>query len=74
LKEYGIPTEIRKAGNAMQWYEQNVRSKTLASILEPFEKSVCFICMEKDINNYNRKVILETLLTQGIKGKDLALR
>lgn len=74
LKEYGIPTEIRKAGNAMQWYEQNVRSKIQASILEPFEKSVCFMCMEKDINNCHRKVILETLLTQGVKGKDLAPR
>jgi hypothetical protein len=30
--------------------------------------------MEKDINNCHRKVILETLLTQGVKGKDLAPR
>jgi uncharacterized protein (DUF488 family) len=36
LKEYGIPTEIRKAGNAMQWYEQNVRSKIQASIFGAF--------------------------------------
>jgi len=30
--------------------------------------------MEKDINNCHRKVILETLLTQGVKGKVLAPR
>jgi len=27
------------------------------------------MCMEKDINNCHRKVILETLFTQGIKGR-----
>jgi hypothetical protein len=55
----------------MAWYEQNVRPRIRPSILENFEKPVCFMCMEKDINSCHRKVILETLLAQGLTGKDL---
>lgn len=71
LKEYGTPGEVRKAGDAMAWYDLNVRPKIRPSILEPFEKPVCFMCKEMDINSCHRKVILETLLAQALAGKDL---
>jgi uncharacterized protein (DUF488 family) len=71
LKDYGIPSEIRKAGYALEWYIQNVKPKIQASIIDPFEQPVCFMCMEKDINHCHRKVILDMLREQHLDGKDL---
>lgn len=71
LKEYGIPSEIRKASNPIEWYIQNVKPRIQASVLEPFEQPVCFMCMEKDINSCHRKIILDSLLEQGLPGSDI---
>lgn len=71
LKEYGIPGEIRKEGNMIEWYVQNVRPRIEASMIEPFEQPVCFMCMEKDLDHCHRKIILKTLIASGLKGKDL---
>ncbi len=71
LKEYGIPSEIRKSGKPIEWYVVNVKPRIKATIVESFENPVCFMCMEKDINACHRKVILQTLLEQGLNGSDL---
>jgi uncharacterized protein (DUF488 family) len=55
----------------IKWYIENVKSKISASVIEPFKQPVCFMCMEKDIDNCHRKVILITLRQQGLNGKDL---
>lgn len=73
LKDYGIPGEIRKAGQPLEWYAENVRPRISASTIEPFEQPVCFMCMEKDINHCHRKIILDTLREQGLEGRDLYL-
>ncbi len=73
LKDYGIPSEIRKAGEPLEWYTKNVVPRIEPSvIIEQFEQPVCFMCMEKDLNHCHRKVILETLNGHGLKGRDLA--
>lgn len=71
LKDYGIPSEIRKAGEPLEWYAKNVVPKIQPSIIEQFEQPVCFMCMENDLNHCHRKVILETLNGRGLKGRDL---
>ncbi|HEX7031964.1 MAG TPA: DUF488 domain-containing protein [Nitrososphaera sp.] len=72
LKDYGIPSKIRKQGGAMKWYVENVKPNISASILEQFENPVCFMCMENDLKDCHRRIILETLIEQGMEGKDLA--
>ena len=71
LKEYGIPSDMRKAGNPIEWYIENVKPKIQASILDSFEQPICFMCMEKDIESCHRKIILEALHEQGLRGRDL---
>ena len=71
LKEYGIPSEIRKTGDPIEWYIQKVKPKIQPSIIDGFDQPMCFMCMEKDIDHCHRKVILETLNQLGLKGKDL---
>jgi uncharacterized protein (DUF488 family) len=72
LKEYGIPTEIRKAGNAIDWYIKNVGPTISASFISKYDQPVCFMCMERDINACHRKIILDTMRLHGIEGKDLS--
>jgi ribosomal protein L13E len=72
LKDWGIASKIRKEGNAMEWYVQNVKPNISKNILEGLEQPVCFMCMENDIGNCHRQVILETLRGQGLDGRDLA--
>lgn len=71
MKELGIPGEVRKAGNPIHWYMENVRPKINASILGSLKQPVCFMCMEADIESCHRKVILDTLRDQGLNGSDL---
>jgi uncharacterized protein (DUF488 family) len=71
LAEYGIPSEIRNSSSAIQWYITNVKPMIHVVILEGYEQPVCFMCMEKDIQNCHRKIILEALQEQGIEGRDL---
>lgn len=71
LKEYGIPSEIRKTGRPIEWYIENVKPKIRTSMLEPFEHPVCFMCMEKDFESCHRKVIFDALRDQGLLGRDL---
>jgi uncharacterized protein (DUF488 family) len=71
MKELGIPGEVRKAGNPIQWYIENVRPGIYASILGSLKRPVCFMCMEGDIESCHRKVILDTLRDQGLNGSDL---
>ena len=59
LKEYGIPSEIRKTGNPIKWYVQNVRPMINPSVLVSLKPPVCFMCMENDAsvpseNNFER--------------------
>lgn len=71
LRQYGIPSEIRKSGNAIEWYIANVKPKISSSVASSYEQPVCFLCMERDINSCHRKVILEAMREQGIDGMDL---
>ena len=71
LKDYGIPTTIRQADNPLKWYVENVKPKILPTILDTLKQPVCFMCMEKDLNSCHRKIILEALSTQGLRGTDL---
>jgi len=71
LRDYGIPSEIRKAGNPFEWYVESVKPEIKPSILDGLEQPVCFMCMEGQIDRCHRKVILESLLQQGLQGKDL---
>jgi uncharacterized protein (DUF488 family) len=72
LKEYGIPREIRKSGNALYWYMENVKPKIDISLVELFEQPVCFMCMERNSASCHRKVILDTMREQGIDGRELS--
>jgi uncharacterized protein (DUF488 family) len=62
LKEYGVPSEIRKAGNPIKWYIENVKPKIKPSLLDSLIQPVCFMCVEREIESCHRKVILETLM------------
>lgn len=73
LKEYGIPSEIRRSGNAIAWYMENVKPKIDASLVELFEQPVCFMCMERNSGSCHRKVILDAMREQGIDGRELAI-
>lgn len=74
LRDWGIPSKVRKEGNAMEWYAHNVRPNISGSSIEVMEHPVCFMCMENDIESCHRRVILETLGEQGLSGRDLAPR
>ena len=72
LKTFGIPSEIRKSSqNPIAWYAKNVKPNIKPSILDDLRQPVCFMCMESDLDNCHRKVILETLQEQGLHGRDL---
>lgn len=71
LKEYGIPSEIRQHRKPLDWYLENVKPKIHPSILESYDKPVCFMCMEADINSCHRGIILKTLIQSGCEGTDL---
>jgi uncharacterized protein (DUF488 family) len=72
LKELGIPGEVRKGGDdPIVWYLANVKPRINKAILESYEQPACFMCMEKDINTCHRKIILQTLIDQGFRGRDL---
>ena len=71
LKELGIPSEIRKKGDAFQWYHANVVPTIDIKILDSYEQPVCFMCMESDIDRCHRKIILDTMRRKGIDGRDL---
>jgi uncharacterized protein (DUF488 family) len=72
LKDWGIPSGIRKEGNAMQWYRENVKPNISKNVLDTLEGPVCFMCMENGLAHCHRQVILETLQKQGLNGADLA--
>jgi uncharacterized protein (DUF488 family) len=71
LREYGIPSEIRKAGNGIEWYVERVKPNIDRKIVNQFEQPVCFMCMERDLDRCHRKIILGALQEQGLDGKDL---
>jgi uncharacterized protein (DUF488 family) len=71
LRHLGIPGEIRKAGNAIEWYIENVMPNIHASVIDRFEQPVCFMCMEADVRRCHRKIILDAFREQGFEGRDL---
>ena len=71
LKGLGIPSDIRKTGDAIGWYRKNVGPSIARSIFDSLERPVCFMCMERDLNCCHRKVILDSLSDQGMIGKEL---
>jgi uncharacterized protein (DUF488 family) len=71
LKKLGVPGEIRKRGDSLQWYVANVAPNINIDILDRYAHPVCFMCMEKDLNRCHRKMILDTLKREGIDGRDL---
>ena len=71
LRQFGIPGEIRKAGNAIEWYVENIKPKIEVSIIDRFEQPVCFMCMEADVKHCHRKIILDAFREQGFEARDL---
>lgn len=71
LREFGIPSEIRKAGKAIEWYIENVKPRIDLSVIDRFEQPVCFMCMEADVQRCHRKIILDAFREQGVNGRDL---
>jgi uncharacterized protein (DUF488 family) len=71
LRQFGIPGEIRKAGNAIEWYVENVKPRIHLSVIDRFEQPVCFMCMEADVQRCHRKIILNAFGEQGVDGRDL---
>ena len=71
LKEYGVPGEIRRAGNAIEWYIENIKPMIQASLVNRFEQPVCFMCMERSIDDCHRRIILGAMQEQGMEGLDL---
>jgi uncharacterized protein (DUF488 family) len=71
LKELGIPSDIRKKGDALEWYLVNVAPTIDIRILGKYEQPICFMCMESDFNRCHRKIILDTMKRKGIDGRDL---
>lgn len=71
LKEYGVPGEIRRAGNAIEWYIENIKPTIQASIVNRFEQPVCFMCMERSVDDCHRRIILIAMQEQGMEGRDL---